>query len=165
MSIADYPEINKSSWKSAMCTVKIPQVMLKPSKFPSHLVAMEIICILVHRSHYVLVLCFLFGEWCFFSFYGLLVVWGFSYWCYILSLIMTARAPRKSASFLLMKYFFLLRKSAVNKVRISNLTGTLDLLFYIFQKKEMLKGKFFTMAMKWIHKHCFRVWLPPWAFH
>lgn len=70
---------------------------------------------------------------------------------------MTARAPRKSASFLLTKYFFLLRKSAVNKVRISNLTGTLDLLFYIFQKKEMLKGKFFTMAMKWIHKHCFRV--------
>lgn len=64
---------------------------------------------------------------------------------------MTARASLKSASFLLMKYFFLLIKSAVNKVRISNLTGTLD-PFYIFQKKEMLKGKFFTMAMKWIHK-------------
>lgn len=82
-------------------------------------------------------------EGCFFSFYGLLV--DFFFYCYcILSLVMTARASLNSASFLLMKCVFLLMKSAVNKVRISNLTGKLNLFLYISEERNAKRKNFLS---------------------
>lgn len=57
---------------------------------------------------------------------------------------MTARASLKSASFLLMKCVFILMKSAVNKVRISNLTGTLNLFLYISEERNAKRKNFLS---------------------
>lgn len=73
-----------------------------------------------------------------FVFISCFLVDFFFFFCYcILSLKMTARASPKNASFFTHEVliFFLLKKSAINKVRINNLIGMLDFFIYFKRKK------------------------------